>query len=155
MNQHGQVKLQFIIDDAENAAREGSVGIARAIYAHALSIFPENTNLWMDAVQLEKAHGTFESIDQILKSAAETCPEDEIFWLMRAKETWLSGNVEAAKSILEQAFAANPNSEEIWLAAIKLEVETGAYDRAQVLLKNARLKADTDRVWMKSITLER
>lgn len=50
---------------------------------------------------------------------------------------------------------ANPNSEQIWLAAVKLEAENGEHARAEMLLANARVKADTMKVWMKSAVLER
>lgn len=50
---------------------------------------------------------------------------------------------------------ANPNSEQIWLAAVKLEAENGEHERAEKLLSNARVKADTMKVWMKSAVLER
>ena len=49
----------------------------------------------------------------------------------------------------------NPDSEPVWLAAAKLEWETGEAERARVLLRRARDKAPTARVYMKSALLER
>ena len=43
--------------DAEECRKRGSVETARAVYAHALSVFPAKKGLWMRAAQLEKAHG--------------------------------------------------------------------------------------------------
>lgn len=57
--------------------------------------------------------------------------------------------------MLGAAFEANPNSEAIWLAAVKLEAENGEHGRAEKLLSQAREKADTMKVWMKSAVLER
>ncbi|KAI9097297.1 PRP1 splicing factor, N-terminal-domain-containing protein [Phlyctochytrium arcticum] len=143
------------MEDAQSCISHGSFATARAIYAYALKEFPEKKSIWRRAAYLEKNHGTRESLEELLQRAVRYCPQAEILWLMAAKEKWLSGDITAAKRILEAAFAANPNSEEIWLAAIKLEVETGEYERARVLLASAREQANTERVWMKAALLER
>lgn len=147
--------LDTFLDDAETCIKNGSFQTARAIYEHALSIFPEEVSIWQDAAFMEKAHGSSASLEHLLIKAVAQCPNAEMMWLMYAKEKWIAGDVNAAKSLLERAFVAMPNSEEIWLAAIKLEVETKEYQKARELLSQARLKAGTERVWMKSTVLER
>lgn len=42
-------------------------------------------------LQLEKAHGSPESLDALLRKAVQYCPQAEVLWLMAAKEKWLSG----------------------------------------------------------------
>ncbi|KAJ3015521.1 UNVERIFIED_CONTAM: hypothetical protein HDU68_012692 [Siphonaria sp. JEL0065] len=143
------------LEDAESSISHGAIATARAIYAFALQEFPEEDGIWRKAAFLEKSHGTRESLQEILQRAVKYCPQAEVLWLMGAKEKWLGGDLAGARGILESAFEANPNSEQIWLAAIKLEVETFEYGTAQLLLQKARTKADTDRVWMKSVILER
>ena len=142
-------------DDAKNTLARGSVATARAILAHALQEFPSKRVLWMQAVELERNHGSKESLDDVLKAASERLPRVEIFWLLRAKEQWIADQVDTAREILTQAFAANPDSESVWLAAAKLEWETGEIERARVLLQRARERAPTNRVYMKSALLER
>ena len=110
-------------DDASGALSRGSVATARAILAHSLAFFPTKSGLWMQAVDLEKKHGTSSSLDEVLAAASERLPQHEFFWLLRAKEQWLGGNTDKAREILTNAFVANPNSETIWLAAVKLEWE--------------------------------
>jgi len=83
--------------------------------------------------QLEKAHGSAESLDAVLREAVKYCPRAEVLWLMAAKEKWLSGQVPAARDILKLAFDANPESEDIWLAAFKLEFENQARPRCLLL----------------------
>lgn len=85
--------------------------------------------------QLEKAHGTPESLDAVLREAVKYCPRAQVLWLMAAKEKWLGGNVPEARHILKLAFDANPESEDIWLAAFKLEFENQA--RLQLVFTNA------------------
>jgi pre-mRNA-processing factor 6 len=142
-------------DDAKGALLRGSIATARAILSHALAALPRKRGLWMQAVELERKHGTAESLDEVLAAASERLPRVEIFWLLRAKERWMASDVDKAREILTEAFAANPDSEAVWLAAAKLEWETGEIERARVLLQRARERAPTNRVFMKSAILER
>jgi len=142
-------------EDAKGALQRGSVATARAILAYALQIFPTKRPLWLQAVELERQHGSGDELDEALKAASERLPRVEFFWLIRAKEKWLAGQTDTAREILTNAFAANPESEQVWLAAAKLEWETGETERARVLLQRARERAPTERVFMKSALLER
>lgn len=142
------------LEDAEHCTQQGAHECARAVYAHALSIFPNKKSIWLQAAFFEKAHGTRESLETLLQKAVAHCPKAEVLWLMGAKSKWLAGDVSAARSILSLAFQANPNSEEIWLAAIKLESENNEFARARKLLARARESAPTSRVFMKSAKLE-
>jgi pre-mRNA-processing factor 6 len=142
-------------EDAKGALERGSVATARAILAHALHVFPTKRSLWLQAVELERQHGSGDELDEALKAASERLPRVEFFWLLRAKEKWLTGQTDVAREILTNAFAANPDSEQVWLAAAKLEWETGETERARVLLQRARERAPTERVFMKSALLER
>ncbi|XP_074288662.1 protein STABILIZED1-like isoform X1 [Silene latifolia] len=142
------------VADAEECMKRGSVETARAIYAHALSVFLTDESIWFEAVQLEKSHGTMESFDALFRRAVTYLPQVEVLWLMGAKEKWLAGDVPSARAILKEAYDAIP-SEEIWLAAFKLEFENHEPERARMLLANARERGGTERVWMKSVIVER
>lgn len=142
------------LEDAESCTQESAYACARAIYAHALSVFPKKKSIWLRAAFFEKEHGTRESLEKHLEEAVSHCPQAEVLWLMGAKSKWLAGDVSAARHILKYAFQANPNSEDIWLAAVKLESENKEFDRARKLLSRARESAPTARVYMKSAKLE-
>ncbi|XP_042568662.1 pre-mRNA-processing factor 6 [Cyprinus carpio] len=142
------------MEDADSCVAHGALECARAIYAHALQVFPSKKSVWLRAAYFEKNHGTRESLEALLQRAVAHCPKAEVLWLMGAKSKWLAGDVPAARSILALAFQANPNSEEIWLAAVKLESENNEYERARRLLAKARSSAPTARVLMKSVRLE-
>ncbi|XP_013768209.1 pre-mRNA-processing factor 6 [Pundamilia nyererei] len=142
------------MEDAESCVAHGALECARAIYAHALQVFPSKKSVWLRAAYFEKNHGTRESLEALLQRAVAHCPKAEVLWLMGAKSKWLAEDVPAARSILALAFQANPNSEEIWLAAVKLESENNEYERARRLLAKARSSAPTARVFMKSVKLE-
>ena len=143
------------LDDAESAIAKGCYDTARAMYAYALRVFPQKKGIWRQAAELEKAHGSRDTLNDLLEKAVESCPHAEVLWLMYAKEKWLSGDVPGARKILERAFEKNPNNEDIWLAAVKLEAENGEYEAARALLERARDEAGTERVWKKSVVLER
>lgn len=142
------------LEDAEQMANQGAPECARAIYGHALAVFPGVEGIWLQAAHFEKSHGTRDSLEALLQRAVSHCPQEEVLWLMGAKSKWLAGDVPAARSILSLAFKANPNSEEIWLAAVKLESENNEYERARRLLAKARASAPTGRVIMKAAKLE-
>lgn len=135
-------------------AKEGAYECARAVFAHALQVFPSKKSIWLRAAYFEKNHGTRESLEALLQRAVAHCPKSEVLWLMGAKSKWLANDVPAARGILSYAFQANPNSEDIWLAAVKLESENAEYERARRLLAKARASAPTPRVMMKSAKLE-
>ena len=86
--------------DADECKSRGSIETARAIYAHALTIFPSKSHIhfrshlkhnpvslkrvcpsagkksvWVRAAQLEKAHGTHDSLDTLLRKAVTYCPQ--------------------------------------------------------------------------------
>eukprot|EP00053_Salpingoeca_punica_P018929 m.188305 g.188305 ORF g.188305 m.188305 type:complete len:922 (+) comp17534_c0_seq2:46-2811(+) len=149
-----QDRLETWMHDCEAMVEHGAYNCARAVYAHALTLFPSDENLWLKAAFFEREHGTSASLIEHLKQAVARCPRAEVLWLMRAKALWLANQAEEAKKVLAQAFTCNDNSEEIWLAAIKLESETGFDDNARALLKRAREKAGTARIWMKSVRFE-
>ncbi|OQR74425.1 pre-mRNA-processing factor 6-like [Tropilaelaps mercedesae] len=142
------------LEDAEQMANQGAAECARAIYGHALAVYPGKKSIWLQAAFFEKNHGTRDSLEALLQRAVSHCPQAEVLWLMGAKSKWMAGDVPAARSILSLAFKANPNSEEIWLAAVKLESENNEYERARRLLAKARASAPTGRVLMKAAKLE-
>ena len=143
------------MDDAEACLKRGSVETARAIFGHALLQFPDEPALWQRAAFLEKQYGTHETMDALLQQAVKQCPDAEVLWLMGAKERWMAGDVDGARKFLMDAFKESPNSQQLWLAAIKLEIENGEFERGRLLAQKAREQAGSERIWMRSITLER
>ena len=154
MNVDEQDREDVWLNDSETMTSKGSIECARAIYMHALHIFPSHQRIWEEAAHFERAKGSRETLESLLQQAVIHCPKAEDLWLMGAKTKWLANDVNAARQILALAFKANPNSEKIWLAAVKLESENGHFSRARTLLKNARSSSMTARVLMKSIKLE-
>jgi len=142
-------------NDCNVFEQKGAYGVARAIATHLCETFPSKKSVWMHAAQLERAHGTPESLDALLARAVTHVPHAEVLWLMRAKLKWTNGDVPGARAVLQQAFDSNKNSEEVWLAAVKVEFESQEFERARMLLSRAREAANTPRVWMKSALIER
>lgn len=143
------------MEDAKSSIGRGRYQTARAIHTYALRVFVNSKTLWLAAADLEKNHGTKESLWQLLEKAVEACPQSEVLWMMLAKEKWQAGELDNARIVLGKAFKQNPNNEDIWLAAVKLEAENNEPEKASELLRTARQEAPTDRVWMKSVAFER
>ena len=143
------------LDDAASCLSRDSVEAARAVYAHALSVFPTKAGVWKAACDLERRHGAPGALTALLRQATTCCPHAEVLWLMWAKEEWVRGDVPTAREVLVDAFKANPDSEDIWLAAAKLEWENGEAERARLLLQKACARAPSAKVWLKLALLER
>ncbi|KAK9127232.1 hypothetical protein Syun_016029 [Stephania yunnanensis] len=94
----------------------------------------DNEGFIGDAPQLEKGHGTRESLDILLGKAVSYNPQAEVLWLRGAKEKWLAGEVDTARAILGQAYAAITNSKEILLAAIQTESRHGNKKESDILM---------------------
>jgi len=142
--------------DAKVFLEKQAIHTAKTIYGHILEIFPKKWKIWWEAANLEKNHGTPETVSHVLNQAVRQCRNAVSLWLRYAKETWKTeGNVRKAREILQNAFAENPDDEEIWLAAHKLEAESKQFESARGVLKLAREKCSTPKVWLKSAVLER
>lgn len=143
------------MEDGRGCEGRGSYGTARSIYEHALTHFPNSNSLWLSLCQLEKAHGPTESLFDVLEKAVTRNPNNEVFWLMYSKEKRISGDMKGAQDILKRAFEQNPTNENIWLSAVNIEAGNKMFDKARLLLQQARAEANTPRVWFKSVTFER
>ncbi|EER43431.1 pre-mRNA-splicing factor [Histoplasma capsulatum var. duboisii H88] len=143
------------MEDARGSIARAKYETARAIYAYALRIFVNKKTIWLAAADLERNHGTKESLWQLLEKAVEACPQSENLWMQLAKEKWQAGEIDNARRVLGRAFNQNPNNEDIWLAAVKLEADANQTEHARELLSTARREAGTDRVWIKSVAFER
>lgn len=144
----------IIMKDARDSIGRGKYETARAIYAYGIRLFNQSKSLYQAAAELEKQHGTTESLLQILEKATDACPSAESLWLLRAREIWNTGDQDGARTVLALAFRQSSN-ENIYLKAVELEVNVQKYDLARQLLAQARAQAGTDRVYMKSAVLER
>ncbi|CAN6668912.1 pre-mRNA-splicing factor 6 [Trichomonascus vanleenenianus] len=147
-------KTVWLEDGSTEVAKE-KYETARAIYTHALDLYPSSNSLWLELIKLEKDHGTDEALWSVLERAIAECPTTEAFWIMLQKEKARAGDLDAARKVLSEAFKANPNSEKIWLAAAELETENDELVRASKLLARARSEAGTETVWAKSVLVER
>jgi pre-mRNA-processing factor 6 len=147
------------LHDAEQCVKTSrpSVETARAIYAYAVTVsdLADSPELWMAAAQLEREFGSAASLVAMLEKAVAACPDMEVFWLMVAKEMWRTGNITGARDVLQRAIDANPDSESVLLAGVKFEMENGQVKEARALAAQARVKAPSGRVWLKSALLER
>lgn len=66
--------------DAQACTDQGSVETARAIYKHALKVFPGKKSIWRAAARLEKMHGSRESLDELLSRATQYCPQVQLYF---------------------------------------------------------------------------
>ncbi|KAF1848321.1 uncharacterized protein K460DRAFT_334243 [Cucurbitaria berberidis CBS 394.84] len=143
------------LEDAKSISGRGRYETARAILGHAVSIFPYSTTVWHASADLEKHHGTADSLLRVLEHAVNACPNSESLWLLYAREMWQSGDPEGARKVLGRSFEQLPGNENLYTRAVDFEVDAGNYEQARSFLQVARESAATDRIFMKSAVLER
>ncbi|KAK9462621.1 PRP1 splicing factor, N-terminal-domain-containing protein [Lipomyces oligophaga] len=143
------------IEDAQSALSKNCFATARAIFAYALRVFPSSITLWNQAIVLEKSHGSAQNLFAILEKSVEACPSAKDLWLLYAKECLAVSDLDGARSVLSRAFENNPDDQDIWLTAVDIEAENNEHDKARMLLAQAREGAGTERIWIKSVVLER
>ena len=97
-------QLETWIEDAQSCEHEGAYECARTIYTHARKLHPTKRQLWLDAADFERRHGTREQLEALLTTAVASCPKAEVLWLMLAKSKWLAGNVPLARETLSAGF---------------------------------------------------
>ncbi|KAG8463988.1 hypothetical protein KFE25_000156 [Diacronema lutheri] len=143
------------MEDAETFVTKGAHECARATFAACLAAYPTKRSVWERAAQHEKAHGSREALAALLRRAVGYCPHAEGLWLMAAAERREAGDVAGARGVLTDAFRANGSSEAVWLAGVQLEFDEGEHERARALLARARERAGTERIWARSVAVER
>jgi pre-mRNA-processing factor 6 len=162
------------LEDAKSVLNRNKPETARAILGHCVSIFPYSTTVWHASADLEKHHGTTETLLSVLERAVNATPNSvstptsnqlhsyhfthshqESLWLLYAREMWQSGDPEGARKVLGRSFEALPGNEMLYTRAVDFEVDAGNYDQARSFLQIARESAATDRIFMKSAVLER
>ncbi|EDU41735.1 TadD Flp pilus assembly protein TadD contains TPR repeats [Pyrenophora tritici-repentis] len=143
------------LEDARSVLNRNKPETARAILGFAVAVFPYSTTVWHASTDLEKHHGTTDTLLNVLERAVNACPNSESLWLLYAREMWQSGNPEGARKVLGRSFEALPGNEMLYTRAVDFEVDAGNFDEARQFLKVARESAATDRIFMKSAVLER
>ncbi|XP_061385339.1 pre-mRNA-processing factor 6-like [Danaus plexippus] len=148
--------LKIWFSDAEAVFKRNRIVTARALYSNIVEKMPTVETAWIELANLERQHGSLESLNQCLKNAVIACPTSETLWLMSAEVELSRNNVNEARLILAEAFIQLPDKEKISLAAVKLERENGEYERARVLLSQSRIRCNNSvDMWIQSIQLER
>lgn len=148
-------QLDSWMDDADGAIEHQRPECARAIFAYALKVYPQESATWRKAAIFEKDLSQSDNFFEVLQKGVKACPDAEVLWLMYAKQKWLTGDLPAARAILATSFEYNPNSEDIWLAAVKLETENNENEKAKQYLARARREAGTERIYIRSAVFAR
>ena len=148
------MRLEIWKEDADACVSHDTIKTAKAMYAYMINTFNDMPKAWSLAIEFYRYHGTQEEVLDHLEQATESCPEEDDFWLHRAKELFRAGRLEEAGAVINTALDAK-HSEKRFLATMDLEINAGLKQDAAYHFKLARKSMATDRVWMKSVVLER
>lgn len=143
------------LQDAKDRIARGRYETARAILTHTIHVFPYSTTAWHGAADLEKQHGTTESLLTILDNSVNSCPKSETLWLLYAREMWQANRPVEARQVIARSFQHLPGNENMFTRAVDFEVDANEFDQARNFLRIARDSAATDRIYIKSAAFER
>jgi pre-mRNA-processing factor 6 len=162
------------LEDAAKAKAVGKPETARAILSHAVSVFTMSTTVWHALADLEKHRGNQEGLLNVLERSVNACPNSESLWLLyvysrpipkqamtshsnnfQAREMWQAGRPADARNVIARSFRQLPGNENLYTRAVDFEIEANEFEQARRFLEIARSSSPTDRVYIKSISLER
>lgn len=156
-------KKRTFVSDAEMMINNESFECARGIYSFILKLYPNDSEIWIKAIELEKKVNSSneEEINGIIGNSLKNCSDSIEIWLNAVRYKYNKNNLNECRKLLEQAFEINKENEEfisnenLWFERIKLEWDNKEYDNARSLLKEARNKCiNSKRIWLKSCLLE-
>ncbi|EEQ31829.1 pre-mRNA splicing factor [Microsporum canis CBS 113480] len=135
------------MEDAKGSIARGKYETARAIYAYALRIFVNKKSVWLAAADLERNHGTKESLWQLLEKGVEACPQCEDLWMQLAKEKWQAGeidntrrsvayerqlgNKDHALDLVNQGLQLYPKADKLWMLKGQIYESDGQLQQAR------------------------
>uniref|UniRef100_A0AAR2IL99 Pre-mRNA-processing factor 6 n=1 Tax=Pygocentrus nattereri TaxID=42514 RepID=A0AAR2IL99_PYGNA len=74
------------MEDADSCVAHGALECARAIYAHALQVFPSKKSVWLRAAYFEKSHGT--RARRLLAKARSSAPTARVCDQLTTVSVW-------------------------------------------------------------------
>lgn len=95
----------------------GALECARAIYAHALQVFPSKKSVWLRAAYFEKNHGT-RWPNQIPNVANSRCINISCS-RFHPSSSFIASLRESLEALLQRAVAHCPKAEVLWLMGAK------------------------------------
>uniref|UniRef100_A0AAY4EQ66 Pre-mRNA-processing factor 6 n=1 Tax=Denticeps clupeoides TaxID=299321 RepID=A0AAY4EQ66_9TELE len=146
------------MEDAESCVAHGALECARAIYAHALQVFPSKKSVWLRAAYFEKSHArrllakarssaptarvrcrlareTESELDLIgshgqRERERENRPNRTVF-MKSVKLEWVLGNIEAAQELCTEALKHYEDFPKLWMMRGQIEEQSGNTDKAR------------------------
>uniref|UniRef100_A0A8C8F5U6 Pre-mRNA-processing factor 6 n=1 Tax=Oncorhynchus tshawytscha TaxID=74940 RepID=A0A8C8F5U6_ONCTS len=141
------------MEDAESCVSHGALECARAIYAHALQMFPSKKSVWLRAAYFEKNHGTRCRARRLLAKARSSAPTARVSvgWCVRVsvsrqlpcvfvplqvfmksvKLEWVLGNIEAAHELCTEALKHYEDFPKLWMMRGQIEEQSEHNEKAR------------------------
>uniref|UniRef100_A0A7N8XFF2 Pre-mRNA-processing factor 6 n=1 Tax=Mastacembelus armatus TaxID=205130 RepID=A0A7N8XFF2_9TELE len=146
------------MEDADSCVAHGALECARAIYAHALQVFPSKKSVWLRAAYFEKNHGT--RARRLLAKARSSAPTARVsfrgqfmrcvytyflakqlvglfvslplqVFMKSVKLEWVLGNIEAAQELCTEALKHYEDFPKLWMMRGQIEEQCESMDKAR------------------------
>uniref|UniRef100_A0AAY5F3Q4 Pre-mRNA-processing factor 6 n=1 Tax=Electrophorus electricus TaxID=8005 RepID=A0AAY5F3Q4_ELEEL len=134
------------MEDAESCVAHNALECARAIYAHALQVFPSKKSVWLRAAYFEKSHGT--RARKLLAKARSSAPTARVsdrgfsvlvvearvllqVFMKSVKLEWVLGNIAAAQELCSEALKHYEDFPKLWMMKGQIEEQSENMDKAR------------------------
>uniref|UniRef100_A0A9J8DFM6 Pre-mRNA-processing factor 6 n=1 Tax=Cyprinus carpio carpio TaxID=630221 RepID=A0A9J8DFM6_CYPCA len=126
------------MEDADSCVAHGALECARAIYAHALQVFPSKKSVWLRAAYFEKNHGT--RARRLLAKARSSAPTARVsgpmfrpppVFMKSVRLEWVLGNIDAAHELCTEALKHYEDFPKLWMMRGQIEEQSENIDKAR------------------------
>uniref|UniRef100_A0AAQ5ZF11 Pre-mRNA-processing factor 6 n=1 Tax=Amphiprion ocellaris TaxID=80972 RepID=A0AAQ5ZF11_AMPOC len=134
------------MEDADSCVAHGALECARAIYAHALQVFPSKKSVWLRAAYFEKNHGT--RARRLLAKARSSAPTARVS-VCEKESSFYNLSIFLRFRLEVFLHLETVSTHPVFMKSVKLEWVLGNIEAAQELCTEAlKHYEDFPKLWM-------
>ena len=118
--------------------RENRIGEARLLYEAAVSLRPDEPQVWLDFSKMEEDVGESERCNAILQEGLRNCEGNEVLLTRAVKQAERQGRIQQARELLSRLQSVDMPPEKAWrtvLEGAQMEARAGNQKIARKVFK--------------------
>ena len=156
LKEHGMLKREEWIAEAEKAEVESAPATCRAIIHHTINwkLDEDDTrkDIWMMEAQQSISRECFETARAIYAEACREFPFDRRMWEIAIELERVHGDKDSVYRVLRNAVEVRPKDDEFWLELAREKYDD--YEAARATLKLAYDRNGSETIWLAAVDLE-
>ena len=132
------VHWRLCLELAEMSKRENRIGEARLLYEAAVSLRPDEPQVWLDFSKMEEDVGESERCNAILQEGLRNCEGNEVLLTRAVKQAERQGRIQQARELLSRLQSVDMPPEKAWrtvLEGAQMEARAGNQKIARKVFK--------------------